>query len=152
MIKLTFYFELPLEEVRTKKIKPNEGEVLIIDDWGERSILIVEDHEPSYLYMKRILEKTQVNVVHAENANKAIRKVMNGEYFDLILMDIRTPEGNGIEATRKIKEKHPDVRIVAQTAYAMQEDQQRCMDAGCDDYLVKPFTKDQLLSVLDKFL
>ena len=67
-------------------------------------------------------------------------------------MDIRLPDINGYEATRQIRKHKPDLKIIAQTAYAAQDEKQKAYDAGCDDYISKPTQKDSLLSILHKHL
>jgi CheY-like chemotaxis protein len=67
-------------------------------------------------------------------------------------MDIKMPKLNGIEATKEIKRVRPDLPIIAQTAYAMQEDKEKTLKAGCIDYLSKPIKKGVLISMLNKYL
>ena len=74
------------------------------------------------------------------------------EDIDLILMDIKMPEMDGLTAARKIREKSISVPIIAQTAYAMSEDKNKCLNAGCNDYLTKPINHKLLLTTIDKFL
>ena len=149
----TFYFTIPYEERKSAPatISPSDAPI-IIEDWNDKNILIVEDHKPSYLYIKNILEKTQVRFYHVDTAHKAVKFIESNPDIDIVLMDIRTPEGNGIDATKQIKEIDPDIYVIAQTAYASEEDRKICLQAGCDEYLKKPFTKDNLLSTIDHFL
>lgn len=66
-------------------------------------------------------------------------------------MDIKLPEVNGLEATKAIKKEKPNLPIIAQTAYAMEEDRYRCLEAGCDDYIVKPIIQEELFQKLQEF-
>ncbi|HKL07372.1 MAG TPA: response regulator, partial [Bacteroidales bacterium] len=70
---------------------------------------------------------------------------------DMVLMDIKMPDINGLDATIEIKKKYPDLPIIAQTAYAMEEDEIASQEAGCDDYISKPIRPDNLLTIMSKF-
>ena len=72
--------------------------------------------------------------------------------IDLVLMDIRLPEMNGYSATKLIKKSEKNLPIIAQTAYALKSDMSCAFEAGCDDFLAKPITQEQLFAVLSKFL
>jgi CheY-like chemotaxis protein len=71
--------------------------------------------------------------------------------ISLVLMDIKMPFMNGLDATRRIKEHFPELPVIAQTAYAMQEDKTKASAAGCDDYITKPIKKSELLALIDKY-
>ena len=64
--------------------------------------------------------------------------------IDVVLMDIKMPKMNGLDATRKIKEIKPDIPIIAQTAFAMRDEKENAIAAGCDDYIIKPIRKEEL--------
>lgn len=116
------------------------------------NILIAEDVESNFLYLKAVLSKLNANIFWAKNGIEAV-EICNGENaIDLIFMDLQMPEMNGYEATQILKKKFPDMPIVAQTAFAMSDDREKALDAGCDDYLAKPIKSKDLLSVVEKFL
>ena len=71
--------------------------------------------------------------------------------IDLILIDIKMPEINGYDATKKIRETNTDVVIIAQTAYAMEADKIKAIDAGCNDFISKPILKDKLYSLIHSY-
>lgn len=119
--------------------------------WEKKRILIAEDEETNYLFIEAILEDTKAELIWARNGAEAVEKFKNNE-VDLILMDIKMPEMDGLKATEKIREICSSVPIIAQTAYAMSEDKSKCLDAGCNDYLTKPINHKQLLLTIDKFL
>ncbi len=87
----------------------------------------------------------------AQDGGQAIKKA-NEEDFDLILMDIQLPIINGLEATREIKQRDGDIPIIAQTAYALTEDRQKALNAGCDDYIAKPMKRKHLLELIEKHI
>ena len=74
------------------------------------------------------------------------------EQPDLILMDIRMPDLDGLAATRRIRETDPDVKIIALSAFAYDSDKQKAFDAGCNDYMVKPISPSQLKRIIQIYL
>jgi two-component system, cell cycle response regulator DivK len=118
--------------------------------WELKTILIAEDEETNYLFVEAILEDTRANLIWAKNGSEAVEKFSQQD-VDLILMDIKMPEMDGLTATRKIRLQSESVPIIAQTAYAMSEDKMKCLNAGCNDYLTKPINHKLLLSTIDKF-
>lgn len=115
-------------------------------------ILIVEDVESNYLYLNAVLTKLNATIEWVKNGLEAVAFAKEHPETDLILMDLQMPEMNGYDATREIKKIHPDMNIVAQTAFAMSDDRARALDAGCDDYLAKPIRSKDLLETVNKYL
>ena len=120
-------------------------------DWHNKVFLVVEDEEHNYAYVHEILKKTQATVIRAENGIKAIEEV-SVHTFDLIIMDIKLPEMDGFKATIEIKKMKPFLPIIAQTAYAMEKEKIACFNAGCDDYIAKPFEPEKLLDAIKRHL
>ncbi|HKJ42212.1 MAG TPA: response regulator [Sunxiuqinia sp.] len=114
-------------------------------------ILIAEDVESNYLYLNAVLSKIKAKIFWAKNGKEAI-EIFRKEPLDLILMDLQMPEMNGYEATQIIKAERPDLPIVAQTAFAMSDDREKALEAGCDDYLAKPIKSKDLLNTVEKFI
>ncbi|MCK8522923.1 transporter substrate-binding domain-containing protein [Aquimarina sp. D1M17] len=117
-------------------------------------ILIVEDGDVNFLFLKTILQKMKGYkfVIHrAENGKKAVDICENNENIDLILMDIRMPVMDGYTATKKIKKIRPKLPIIAQTAYSTEEDVQRALEAGCDDFVAKPVDRKILKPIINKY-
>jgi len=119
--------------------------------WSNKTILIAEDEVSNFRYLEMVLNKTKANIVWAKDGIEAINLCKEHEP-DLILMDIKMPNMDGLEATRKIKKTHPEIPIVAQTAYAMENDERMSLEAGCNSYLSKPIKANKLLEVLSTFL
>jgi CheY-like chemotaxis protein/HPt (histidine-containing phosphotransfer) domain-containing protein len=101
--------------------------------------------------MKILLEKMGLKITFADNGIEAVDKA-NEQTFDLIFMDIHMPQMDGYQATRKIRNNAIKTPIVALTANAMEGDEMKCLDAGCDDYLAKPVVYVKLIEKLNKFL
>ena len=78
--------------------------------------------------------------------------ISNSIVIDLILMDIRLPQMNGIEATYKIKEINPKIPIIVQTAYALRSSYEEAIKSGCDEYITKPIRIESLLPLIEKYL
>ena len=115
-------------------------------------ILVAENDLVSFQYLKRVLEKSEHIVIHAENGKQAVDLVRNTPDINLILMDIRMPVMDGIEATKQIKLIRPNLPIIAQTAYALSEERITILSSGCDEYLAKPLLSGTLNEMINKYL
>jgi len=150
----TFFFTLPYDtEVDTiQQIDPSDAEVNPALLEG-KNILVVEDEFTNFMLIESIFRSSNVHLKHVTDGDSAVRIFeKNNGNIDVILMDIKVPGLNGYEATREIRKLNQDVPIIAQTAYAMADERQKCLDAGCTDYIAKPYTKMQLLNVIVKNL
>lgn len=114
-------------------------------------VLIVEDTIDNQILLKLYFAKTGAHVTLAANGAEGVEKVL-AERFDLILMDMQMPLMDGYTATRKIREFGYTMPIIALTAYAMQGDRDKTLQAGCSDYLTKPIEKDILFSVVKRLI
>jgi two-component system, cell cycle response regulator DivK len=123
-----------------------------VPDWKQKNILIVEDDETNAYLLKAYLAKTKATIIEVRNGKQAVELCLSDLKIDLVLMDIRLPEMNGYNATQLIKAENKDLPIIAQTAYALDSDIENAMKAGCDDFLAKPISQEELFSVLSKFL
>jgi PAS domain S-box-containing protein len=121
-------------------------------DWSNKTILLVEDDYPSYLFIESILEKTNVNLLWINRANSALDMCKVNTKIDLILMDVQLPEINGYDLTKKIREFNTKVPIIAQTGNAMEEDKHKALDVGCNDYISKPIDITMFLKKIASFL
>lgn len=123
-----------------------------IDKITNKTILIAEDMEDSYLLLNEYLAKYNIKTLRAKDGNEAIHMAMNAGKIDLVLMDIRMPGMNGYEAIKTIKSSNPNLPIIAQSAYAMNEDKVKAFELGCNDYISKPINKENLLTLLQRNL
>lgn len=136
----------------TSQVRENQEHVEKELDWSNKTILIAEDEDVNYIYLKTALSKTNATIIRASNGQEAVEMVKVNPSIDLILMDIKMPRMNGIEATRAIKSFRSDIIIVAQTAFAMDEDRQNCYSVGVNDFLSKPVRYKLLFDTLGKHL
>ena len=146
----TFYFRLPHTHNQAEMQKNEKLQKDTAIDLTGKTILIAEDMESNYLYLKKLLAKTNATIIWVQNGVDAVSQVGAHPEIELVLMDIRMPVMNGLEATQKIKENKPEIKIVAQTAYAMPKDEKLALEAGCDDYISKPIRSEKLYSSLNK--
>jgi CheY-like chemotaxis protein len=120
-----------------------------------RRILVVEDDVRNIFALSKVLEPRGAKVEIARNGREALEALERsslaaGTQIDLVLMDIMMPEMDGLTAMREIR-KRPDwqkLPIIALTAKAMKDDQERCLQAGANDYIAKPLDVDKLLSLV----
>lgn len=120
------------------------------------NVLLVEDSRVNREFVLEMLESIGCIVTTAENGKVAIQKILNAQ-FDLVLMDIQMPEMDGYEATRLVRQmtkakEIPHSPIIALTANDMNDDREKCLAAGMDDYVTKPIKKQQLIDSLLKWI
>ena len=121
--------------------------------WNNRVVLITEDEEINFYYLKTLLQRADAKVLRARNGKEAVDII--SEYqggIDLILMDLNMPVMDGYEAMRIIKSRHPSIPIIAQTAYTMNNDRHRCLEAGFNDYIAKPINRLALYRMVNENL
>ncbi|MHC4130928.1 MAG: ATP-binding protein [Planctomycetota bacterium] len=114
-------------------------------------VLVAEDVLTNQMLIKRMLNKLGLEPKIVDDGQKAV-DVASKENYDLIFMDIQMPNINGFEATKLLREKGVQTPIVALTANALKGDDQKCIQAGCSDYMSKPIKREKLLDVLEKYL
>lgn len=118
-------------------------------------ILVAEDNEANQFLIKAITKNMEWEITMVDDGEQAV-DAYNKDTFDLIMMDIQMPILNGYEATKIIRtieeEKGIHTPIIALTAYAMKSDKDNCIDAGMDDYISKPFKRQQFLDMVSETL
>lgn len=121
-------------------------------NWKEKTILVVDDTKLNFVLLKTMLRKTEAKVVWLENGQEVIDYVKNSNHVDLILMDIRMPIIDGIEASKIIKGIAPQIPIIIQTASVMGEAYEDIKNSGCDDTIFKPIDGTKLIDLIQKQL
>ncbi|MBK8806098.1 MAG: response regulator [Bacteroidales bacterium] len=148
-----FTLKLPYQIDKKEKEKNNNTHKDIhAINWSEKVILIAEDEPINFYYLEQVLAKTRAKIIRATNGKEAIDQFVINSKIDIILMDIKMPVLDGIEATKVIKAQNPNIPIVAQTAHALTSDRDKVIAAGCDYYLKKPIKRDDLLTLLSTIL
>ena len=121
-------------------------------NWSAKTILIGEDELINYRLLEVMLSKTKVRLLHGTNGPKTLQLFKENPEINLILMDIKMPEMDGSEVTKEIRKINTSVPIIAQTAYALEEEKVKSLEAGCNAYITKPINKEDLLLLINSFL
>ncbi|MDZ7796783.1 MAG: response regulator [Candidatus Marinimicrobia bacterium] len=145
-----FYFTLSLE--RAENIDKNENRKKTpVPELKNKEIIIAEDDPSSYYLINMYLWDTGAVLRFAADGVK-LMNMLEDKLPDLLLLDINLPEIDGYTCLGLIREKGYSLKIIAQTAYAMQNDKQQCLSAGCHGYVAKPFDQKTLLAEIVKVL
>lgn len=146
---VTFPFSnSPQSSVETKTL---EERSFLETDLSEYKILFVEDEVPNYEYVQRVLKGTGLKLDWAKDGQEAIDR-FKARPYDLVLLDLKLPGMHGYEVSTEIRKMSKHVPIIVQSAFAMREDRVRSEDAGANEHLSKPFSPNQLISLLSKHL
>ncbi len=140
----TFFFSVPFiksGETIQKKIKQAPDQKVLLG--RKLNILVAEDDILNYIFVEEVFTNFEVVLKHAINGKEAVDLCEN-ESFDLVLMDIKMPVMNGLEATRKIKTIKPELPVIGVSAHAFWSEREKALMAGCDDYITKPLCPDEL--------
>ncbi len=154
----TFRFVLPFEGTigglhKNSRVTTNSRTIRVsthTDMMDAPLILVAEDEDSNYELVKIVLSK-RYRLLHAHNGIEAVT-MSEDEHPDLVLMDIRMPDMNGLDATRIIKEVNPDLPVVALSAYAFEDNIREAKAAGCDEFMAKPFRVEDLLDTVQKYV
>ena len=120
------------------------------DESNLKTILVAEDEESNFELVRIVLQK-RYRMIRAHNGIEAVT-LNEDEHPDLILMDIRMPDMNGLDATRIIKEVNPDTPVIALSAYAFEENIREAKAAGCDEFMAKPFKVEDLIEICARYV
>jgi PAS domain S-box-containing protein len=122
-------------------------------NWQNITILIAEDEELNYRVLEIALKKTGVTLLRAKNGQEAVNLILAPpKNIDIILMDIQMPIMDGYEAVKIIKKHRPEIPVIAQTAFALLDEQKRCLSLGFDDYVSKPIRTPELFAKINFLL
>jgi CheY-like chemotaxis protein/two-component sensor histidine kinase len=154
----TFRFTLPFEGTigglqKNSRTTTNSRTIRVstkTDVQNAPLILVAEDEDSNYELVRIVLAK-RYRLMRAHNGIEAVT-LCEDEHPDLILMDIRMPDMNGLDATRIIKEVNHEIPVVALSAYAFDENIREAKAAGCDEFLAKPFRVEDLLDTVGKYI
>jgi signal transduction histidine kinase len=120
--------------------------------WKDKVILIVEDDEVNFRFLEAILQNSEAQILHAVNGYQAVELCRSINKIDLVLMDIKMPEMDGFEATRQIRQFNKKIPVIAQTAYILEIDKEKCFAVGCNECLTKPIDIKEFLDTVNVFL
>ncbi|KPK87346.1 MAG: hypothetical protein AMS27_02595 [Bacteroides sp. SM23_62_1] len=151
----TFYITLKISEenesliLKEKKIRKTAVEKL---DLSNKRILIAEDDGSNYLFLESLLRNTNADLIWAKNGVLALEIFRSNPQLDLIIMDIRMPEMNGLLATEEIRKTNKSIPIIALTAFAFTDDREKSLKSGCNEHISKPIKAEDLKLTLKKYL
>ncbi|MFP4556079.1 MAG: ATP-binding protein [Bacteroidales bacterium] len=151
-----FYFTIPYDPVfevkKVENVQPSLNDKNgLIQEASNNTILIAEDDNSNYYYLREYLSRFNLRILRAENGLQAIDMCKKND-IDLVFMDIQMPLKNGYEATKAIKAIKPNQIIIAQTAYVLAGERERCLNAGFNEYLAKPLSFTAIDEVLNQYL
>lgn len=146
------YFSLPYVPVNLKFDGNPLQSLYSKFDWNSKTILITDDMDANYVYLKAALKRTNAQLLWAKNGKEAIELVKSYPSINLVLMDLIMPEMDGFEATQQIKQLNNHIPIIGQTAYPSKHNTEKAIMSGFDSVLEKPIKLNQMLNELDRFL
>ncbi len=149
----TFFFTIPYEDVPDSYhlMDPEEEYQIPSYNWKDKVIVVVEDDEINFKFLEAVLQDTSAQVIHASNGIQAVELCRSINKIDLVLMDIKMPEMDGFEATRLIRQFNQKVPIIAQTAFVLEHELKKCLEAGCNDHITKPIEIKEFFERLDRY-
>jgi len=148
----TFSFSVPYAAAEEENADTKPGDPAQGISGEAFTILIAEDDYASYLYLESLLTRPSISFLHTSNGNDTLRYVREHPELSLVLMDIRMPGMNGLEAARQIRRFNKKIPIIAQTAYALSGDREAALKAGCSDYISKPVNRNEFIRLVSKYL
>lgn len=153
----TFSIVIPVESIK-KQINPgfkiNDKKSNVINNsynWRDITILVAEDEDLNYKVLDTCLARTNAQIIRAKDGATAV-EICKNQRIDLVLMDIQMPGMDGYEATQEIKRMNNRTPVIAQTSFAMSGEKERCLQAGCDDFITKPLNINILLDKIQHYL
>lgn len=147
-----FIFSLPVEyqsesDINDKSIDSNEE-----FDFKNAEILIAEDESVNYMLLQEFFNNTNCKLHHATDGSQVYEILIQNNKIELILMDIKMPNMNGVEALKQIRDNNIEIPVIAQTAYTIDYNEAQLISMGFDDYIAKPINRELLLSKVSRFL
>jgi len=149
----TFYFTIPCRNDQPHaNIDPNPSNESDSSHISEKiTVLLAEDDDASEMFISIVLKPIAKEIIKVKTGSEAVRISKENPNIDLILMDVRMPELNGLEATRLIRGFNRDVIIVALTAFGLTGDREKALEAGCNNYMAKPINKEKFLAMINQY-
>ncbi|MDA3891913.1 MAG: PAS domain S-box protein [Salinivirgaceae bacterium] len=151
----TFYFTIPFtDQLENDELHTNTNKGMNTDNFNfsGKTILIAEDDITNHKVLEHMLFDTKATLIKAYNGKEAVELIKAQQNIDLVLMDIKMPVMNGYDAALEIKAINPDIPIIAQTAFALDENRDEFMDDRFNDYLTKPIMREVFFCSIQKEL
>ena len=148
-----FMFTLPLEEVEVDE--NNSIKEFVKEEsfsWEGKKLLIAEDEELNYKLFFEMFKPTGIDLHRAENGKIALELYNGTEDFDIIILDLKMPEMDGMQVFSKIREVNKEIPILAVTAFGLEEEKEKCEAIGFNKYFSKPVNKKELFTTIDQYI
>jgi signal transduction histidine kinase/CheY-like chemotaxis protein len=149
-----FHFTVPFEQAL-----PDQHEYVSLEEeeypkyeWKDKVILVVEDDEVNFRFLEALLQDSEAQILHAVNGIQAVELCRSISQIDLVLMDIKMPDMDGLEATRLIRQFNKKMPVIAQSAFFQEIDPEKCRAAGCNDCISKPIDIREFLMKINRYL
>jgi signal transduction histidine kinase len=147
----TFFFKVGIGHPPVEMAGQKVEESMKVQ-WNIKNILIIEDDAHSIDYLRTILQNSQA-VLHVAHDGKEARALYHKlQDFDLVLLDLKLPDTNGLNLVKEMKSLRKNLPVIAQTAFAMEMDRKQSLEAGCDDYISKPYKREELIALINIYL
>jgi len=148
-----FYFTLPYKQEMLNDLS-DDLSVKFLNFMMKKplTLLIAEDEDSNFMLIEEFLSGQMITIIRVINGTDAVAVCRSNSEIDVVLMDIKMPDMDGLEATKQIKRFRPNLPIIAQSAYAGDVDINRALACGCSDYICKPYKKEMLLAKVYEFL
>lgn len=148
---------MSLETKNTKTMETESKTILkhsrrLHVNWADKTILVADDVRINFLLLKALLGNTNAKIIWAEDGEKAIEYCKSNKDIDVVLMDYNMPKIDGATATVIIKKFRRDLPVISQTTYSLGSTEFKALSSTCDDYILKPIDKNQLISKIGKFI
>ncbi len=147
-----FTFDIPYMPIEEDKFLPGSNSAINPEFYRGKQILVAEDDYTNKLYIEELLKDLPMHIYWANNGLEAVELFKSNPSISLVLMDIRMPKMDGYQAALKMFEHRPSIRVIAQTAYAMSSDREKCLKSGFVDYVSKPLQKEKLIELITRWL
>lgn len=153
----TFSIIIPVESIKKQhnpgfKVEEKKSNILKPGhNWNNVTILVAEDEDLNYKVLDTCLTRTNAHIIRAKDGASAV-EICKNQKVDLVLMDIQMPGMDGYEATQEIKRMNNRTPVIAQTSFAMTGEKERCLQAGCDDFITKPLNINALLTKIEHYI
>jgi len=148
----TFYFSIAFIKTKNDLIDQPGNSSLPIYYWPGKTVLVAEDEDSNFLLLEAFFKDTGVKLLHAKDGIEFLEIIDNDIPIDLVLLDINMPRMNGLNAIKIIRNSKKQVPVIAQTAYDFTYHREKCLEFGCNEFMIKPIKKDVLLGLAKKYL
>ncbi len=129
-----------------------QNDVITPIDWSNYTFLVADDEELNLEFIEEVLSDTGVKLILAVNGKEAIERYNQNPNIKLVLLDIRMPLVDGYGAMKEIRSNNKNIPIIAQTAFALNEDKMKALSMGFTDYLEKPIEQEIIIQTINKYL